>query len=683
MRVPVLLLLGLLLTVPARADEGMWLTNAFPSQRVGERYGFAPDQAWLDHVRLSSVRLAAGCSGSFASADGLVVTNHHCSVGCIERLSSAGHDYVADGFYAATEADEKRCPGMEVNVLVGIDDVTDRVRAATAGKQGQAFGDARRAAFAELERACATSDDVRCDVVTLYHGGAYHLYRYQRYQDVRLVFAPEVAVAFYGGDPDNFMFPRYDLDVSFLRVYQDGKPLKPRHWLRWSATGASAGDLVFTSGHPGRTSRLNTVAQLALQRDVALPERLFWLLELQGWLDQFAVRGAEQARVSGTLRFGLSNGIKAMRGMRNALIDPSFFAGLQQREQQLRASVQATPDLQARFGDAWTRVEAAVGLARTLRTRYLALEGGWGLPSRLFDLARLLVRAGAELPRPNADRLDEFSDARLPGLRLDLMNPAPISAELEIERLTFGLTKLQQLLGPDDPLVRRVLGSEGPRGVATRVVTGTKLADPAVRKALFDGGAAAVAASDDPMLRLAADVDPEARAIRKRFEDDVLAELDRGTEAVAQARFAVAGTSDYPDATFTLRLSYGAVEGWSTGEIRVPPFTTLGGAFERHSGAAPFALPASWLKARDRLALDTPLNLCTSNDIVGGNSGSPVVDRRGELVGLIFDGNLPSLGGEYGFNPADNRAVAVDVRALVETLRVVYGASRVLKEVGR
>jgi len=676
-------LLLTLLGLPAFADEGMWTLNAFPSATVGERYGFAPDAAWLDHVRLSSVRLAAGCSASFVSPEGLVVTNHHCAAGCVERLSSAERDYMATGFQALEATDEQRCPGMEVNVLEAITDVTERVQAATKGREGQAFTDARRTIFAELERGCATSDDLRCDVVTLYHGGQYHLYRYHRYQDVRLVFAPEFAAAFYGGDPDNFMFPRYDFDVSFLRVYQDGQPLKPEHWLRWSSKGAAAGELTFTSGHPGRTSRQNTVAQLLLQRDVGLPERLFWSLEAFGWLEQFAARGPEEARVSGSTRFYLANGIKAQRGMRNALIDAAFFQGLVAREDALRAKVDADPTLKARFGDAWESVARAVERSRLHRTRYLALEGGWGLSSRLYDLARLLVRAAAELPRRNADRLDEYSDARLPGLKLDLMNPAPISAALETERLTFSLTKLQQLLGPDDPLVKSVLGSEGPRATATRVVNGTRLADVAARRAVFDGGQAAVEASDDPMIRLVRTIDPAARAIRKRFEDEVLAQLDRGTERIAAASFAAYGTSTYPDATFTLRLSFGRVEGWQDGDRRVEPFTTLEGAFLRHTGAEPFALPASWLKARDRLDLATPFDLCTSNDIVGGNSGSPVINQQAELVGVIFDGNLPSLGGEYGFNPVNNRAVAVDARAIVEVLDKVYGARRLLKELGR
>lgn len=664
----------------ALADEGMWTFDAFPSALVGERHGFAPDAAWLEHVRLSSVRLAAGCSGSFVSSEGLIVTNHHCAAGCVERLSSAGRDHMADGFHAVTGEQEVRCPGMEVNVLIGIDDVTERVHAATAGKQGAAFSEARRGVIAELERVCAGADQVRCDVVSLYHGGLYHLYRYRRHQDVRLVFAPEVAVAFYGGDPDNFMFPRYDFDVSFLRVYEGGAPLKVEHWLRWSAAGASSGDLTFTSGHPGRTSRQNTVAQLLLQRDVALPERLFRMLEEAGWLEQFAARGPEEARVSGSTRFYLANGIKAQRGMRNALVDAAFFASLVAREDQLRVKVAADPELSRRFGDAWDRVAAAVERARLQRTRFLALEGGWGLSSRLFDLARGLVRAAAELKKPNASRLDEFSEARLPALRHDLANPAPISAALEVERLTFSLTKLQQLLGPDDPLVRRVLGAEGPREVSARVVAGTRLADVNVRQRLFDGGQAAIDASDDPMILLARDVDAEARAVRQRFEAEVVAELDAGTERVAEARFAVFGTSTYPDATFSLRLSFGRVEGWREGERAVAPFTTLGGAFLRHTGAAPFALPASWLKARERLAQATPFNLCTSNDIVGGNSGSPLLNRDAELVGVIFDGNLASLGGDYGFDAATNRAVAVDARAVLEALRVVYQAERLLSE---
>jgi hypothetical protein len=677
-------LAGAATPTPARADEGMWTYNNFPKATLKEKYGVSVDDKWLDHVRLSSARLAQGCSGSFVSADGLVLTNHHCAHACIEQLSTPEKDLVKTGYTARAEADELRCPELEINQLAEITDVTDRVRKATAGLADQKYNEVEKAELSRIEKECATSSDVRCDVVTLYRGGMYNLYKYRRFQDVRLVFAPEFAIAFFGGDPDNFNFPRYDLDVSFLRVYQDGKPARLDHHLGWSAAGAKEGEVTFVSGHPGATGRLLTVAQLEYLRDVALPERLLRLAEMRGLLTEYQHRGPEQKRTSNHVLFSIENSYKALRGRFGALLDPAFFAHLRAQEQTLRQTVTANPEWQKQYGGAWDAIARAQDVQRELRKPYGFIEAGLGFSSDLFGHARTLVRAADERGKPIEKRFREFRDSALPAVTQRLFSAAPIHDELEIATLAFSLTKMREELGSDDPFVKKVLGKESPEELAERLVKGSKLKDVAVRKALWEGGKKAVdqAAGNtgDPMIRLARLIDGDARALRKRFEDAVEAPLKKNGELLAKARFAVEGTKAYPDATFTLRLSYGRVEGWQELGRKVAPFTSIGGAFDRATGRAPFELPPSWLAAKGKLNLRTPMNFVTSNDIIGGNSGSPVVNKNAEVVGLIFDGNIHSLGGDYGFDPVKNRAVAVHSGAILEALGKIYGADRLVKE---
>jgi hypothetical protein len=662
----------------AYADEGMWLLNAFPSDKVGKTYGFTPDAAWLDNVRLSSARLAQGCSASFVSPNGLVMTNHHCAHMCIEQLSSKGQDFVAQGFYAATQATEKRCPALEVNQLIAITDVTDPIRAAVANKTGAAFTAAKKAAQSELEKACAKSDDVRCDVVELYHGGRYHLYQYRRYQDVRLVFAPELASAFFGGDPDNFNFPRYDLDVAFVRIYKDGKPAQTPNYFPFSEHGAADNELTFVAGHPGRTSREQTVSQLLFERRERLPRRLAQLAELRGQLTEFRQRGPEQKRYSESLLFYVENSLKALKGRLAALLGPALLNTKRSEEHALRARMAA--DKRPGFATAFANIDQAVQVNSEIIDAHELLERGRGFDCDLFDIARTLVRAGDERPKPNPTRLREYTDAAVPQLEQQLFSAAPIHPALEVLRLTFGLTKLREQLGVDDERVRAVLGKKSPATLAAELVKGSALADVALRKKLYAGGKRAIDESRDPLIALARSIDAAARAVRKRYEDEVESPISKAHEALATVRFEQFGTSVYPDATFTLRLSYGTVKGWSVRGKQVAPWTTLGGAFERHTGEEPFALPKRWLAAKSRLALDTPLNFVTTNDIIGGNSGSPVINKQGQIVGLIFDGNIESLGGEYGFDAGVNRAVAVHSAGLLEVLTKIYDAKRIADE---
>jgi hypothetical protein len=672
------------LATAARADEGMWTFNNFPQEELKRKYGVSVDDKWLDHLRLSSARLAQGCSASFVSAEGLVMTNHHCAHACIEQLSTAERDLVKSGFLARGQTDELKCPALEVNQLTEITDVTERVRKATAGLRDRQYNEAEKAELSRIEKECATgpdADTVRCDVVSLYRGGVYNLYKYRRFQDVRLVFAPELAIAFFGGDPDNFNFPRYVLDVAFLRVWQDGRPVSLKHHLRWSAAGAKEAEVTFVSGHPGGTSRQLTVAQLEYLRDIALPDRLVRLAELRGLLTEYQRRGPEQKRHSSHLLFSIENSYKALRGRHAALVDRDFWTKLAAGEQQLRTAVEAKPDLRKEHGNAWQAIARAQASLLPIRNRYNLLELGQGFSSKLFDYARTLVRGAEERGKPLDKRFREYRDSALPALTQELFSPAPVYDELETLMLTFSLTKLREVLGVDDPLVRKVLGKESPEELATRLVRETDLKQPEARRRLWQGAQRAIAGSKDPLIQLARLVDPEARSVRRKYEDEVEAPLKANAERLARARFALYGTSIYPDATFTLRLNYGQVKGWTEDEGRkVKPFTALGGAYARATGRPPFELPESWLRARGKLDLKTPFNFSSSNDIIGGNSGSPVVNKAGEVVGLIFDGNIHSLGGDYGFDESKNRAVAVDSRAILEALSKIYGAERVVKE---
>jgi hypothetical protein len=672
----------LALAQPALADEGMWTYDAFPSAQVKATYGFEPDAKWLDHTRLASARLAGGCSASFVSPDGLVLTNHHCAHSCIEQLSTAKRDFVAEGFLAKTEKDEVRCPEIELNQLVAIDDVTDRVLAATKGLAGgKAFNEAQRGEMARIEKQCATGDEVRCDVVTLYQGGRYHLYKYRRFQDVRLVAAPEFAIAFFGGDPDNFNFPRYDLDFSFLRVYENGKPAKTEHWFPMSVSGPKDGDLVFVSGHPGGTNRKVTMAELELERDARTPQRLLYLAELRGILSEFSKTTPEHKRISSPSLFYIENSFKARQGRLAALHDEVFMAGKREAEAAFKKQVAADAALATAVGPAWDTIAAAMKRYRLILDRHGLLEEGRAFNSDLFGLARLLVRAADEMEKPNEQRLREYADARLPQLKQRLGSEAPIYDDLEITTLGWSLTVLRRVLGADDAVVKKVLGERSPDELAQMLVKGSKLKDAAVRKALFAGGRKAIAASQDPFIVLARAVDGDARAVRTLYEEEVEAPVKRAHEAIAKADFAVHGTSTYPDATFTLRLSYGRVAGWTEDDGRVvPALTTIAGAFERATGRDPFKLPKSWLTARTQLDGKTSFDVATTNDIIGGNSGSPLVNAAGELVGLVFDGNIHSLAGDYGFDARKNRTVAVTSSALLETLEHVYGAKRLVGE---
>jgi hypothetical protein len=672
----------LVATVPAiHAEEGMWTYDNPPLKQLAAQYNFHPTQEWLDHLRLSSVRLNDGGSGSFVSPNGLLLTNHHVARGQLQKNSSAEHDYLRDGFYAATPEQEMKSPDMEVNVLVGMEDVTARVQGAAKGIADEAKAlKARDAEIAALERESKDKTKLRSDVVRFYQGGEYWLYTYKAYTDVRLVFAPEQQAAFFGGDPDNFTYPRYDLDMAIFRVYDDnGKPLKTDNYLKWSAAGAAPGELIFISGHPGATARQETVAQLTMQRDLQIPAMTEYLQRRIAAAQAYGTQGAEQKRLVGSVIFNLQNSLKVYVGRGEALADKAILAKKQAEEDDFRAKVAANPAWQKEYGGAWEAIARAEDQLKPEVKGQIFRR----TDSRLFSIALNIVQYVAEIQKPDGERLGPFHQAGLDSFKQQLFSPAKIYPETEKLFMAFTLHLGQEKLGKQDAFLQAILQGGEVDQTVNALVDGSKLADPAVRKALIDGGEAAVAASTDPMIVAARRVDPIVRATNKRMRETVSSVLTPAGEKLGKARFLVYGKNAYPDATFTLRLSYGTVEGYSYNGTIAPPFTTFWGLYDRaasFSNKAPFDLTAREAAARDKVNLSTPFDFVSTGDIIGGNSGSPVVNRAGELVGLIFDGNIESLAGDYVYEGERNRAVAVHSAGMIEGLRKFYNADALADE---
>ncbi len=670
-----------LITPPAFADEGMWTFDNLPYEQLKARYNFVPDKAWVDHVQRAAVSLG-GCSASFVSKSGLVMTNHHCIAGCLQQISSQAKNYLNDGFLARKPEQELQCPATEVSQLEQITDVTAKMQLATQGLEGEAFQNAQNALTATLTSQCQGDNQatVRCSVVTLYQGGQYHLYRYHRYSDVRLVWAPEDAAPNFGGDPDNFNFPRYGLDSAMLRAYENGAPAVVTDFFPFSAAGAKADELVFTAGTPGRTSRLLTVSQLETLRDVTTINAIKRGFELRGALTQFRKLGTEQARIAYNDLFFLENNMKVSSGNLAALQSPALMERKRADEASLKKFVASNPKLRAEIGDPWAAIAKAQAHIREVGPEYEAMEGARTFNTRYFSIARALVRGAEERGKSDAQRLPEFASARQSLVERQLFSPAPIYPEFEKFKLEFSLTKLRETLGTDHPFVKQVLGNESPEQMAKRLIDGTRLGDIALRKALWAGDKDALTKSEDPFVKLVRDIDAGARTMRKRYESEVSAVEHKNAELIAKARFAQLGTKTYPDATGTLRLSFGAVKGWQERGTPVPPFTDFAGAFKRHTGAEPYALPDSWLASKTKINLAQNYNFVTTNDIIGGNSGSPMINAKGEIVGLAFDGNVHSHGGGFWMDSALNRTVGVTSGGIQEALKSIYGATELLSE---
>ncbi len=686
-------LLGLLM-IPTETygDEGMWLFNNPPRAQLKERYGFEPTDAWLDHVRMSSVRFNSGGSGSFVSADGLVMTNHHVGAGDLDKLSTPEKNYLRDGFHAKTRDQEIKCKGLELNVLLGIKVVTDEVTAAVKPglSPAEAFK-ARQAKIAEIEKAAADEKtNIRADVVTLYAGGQYHLYTFKKYTDIRLVFAPEKQIAFYGGDPDNFEYPRFDLDMCFFRVYENEKAVQPQHYLKWSPAGSKEGELVFVSGHPGRTNRQNTTAELKYLRDTGYPYVLNRLNRLEVLLNSWGGRSERNMQRAEEELFGIQNSRKARIGGLAGLMDPQLFGRKVAEEKRLvdyiaslESKLGTLPDWYKDGRAAFDTIAAAEKVRASLIQEATVLENGAGFNSHSFGIARTLARAADELPKPPGERLREFADARLPSLKFQLFSDEPIFEDLETLKLADGLQFLAITLGPDSELVKKVLAGKSPRERAYELISGTKVRDVEFRKKMFDGGKAALDEAKDPLIELARLVDPASRAVRKRFETEVDEPKRTAYTALAKARYAMDGDKVYPDATFTLRLAFGTVKGYTEDGKQIPAFTTMDGLYKRSAeqgNKGPFELPPRWVERKAKLDLGTPFNFVCTADIIGGNSGSPVVNQKGEVVGLIFDGNIESLILDFIYDQQTARAVSVDSRAIIEALKKVYDATDLVDE---
>ncbi len=665
-----------------RADEGMWTFDNPPTKLLQERYGFTPTRQWLDHVRLASVRFNDGGSGSFISPTGLVLTNHHVARGQLQKMSGPEKDYVRDGFLATSREEEIACPDLELNVLVSMEDVTSRVKGAVEEGMSDAEAlEARKAEIARIEKESLESTGYRSDVVTLYHGGEYWLYRYKKYTDVRLVFAPEVDAAFFGGDPDNFTYPRYDLDMAIFRVYENGEPVHSAEYLKVNPAGAADGELVFVSGNPGSTDRLYTMAQLQMLRDHGYPARLEYIDRLLSAFREYAARGPEQARQADMMIFALLNGKKALTGELEGLNDPHVWGKKQAEEAAFRELVASNPEWQARYGDAWDQIARAeeVLLQRFAEYSHRRMPG-----FRLPRLALGLVRYIQETRKPDAERMDGYHDAQLPSLRFRLFSPAPVYPEMEEFLLADQLRYMVEKLGPDDEFVKLALGGKTPEEKAHEVISGTKMGDPDFRKKLAEGGPDALARCTDPLVAWARTLEPPLHELYDWYEANVRSVTQAAGEKLGAARFAAYGKSTYPDATFTLRLSYGAVKGYPMNGTQAPPVTTFYGLFDRaHSFGLkrPWLPPARFLERKDRLDLSTPLNFVSTCDIIGGNSGSPVINAKGELVGLIFDGNIESLVGRFVYDETANRAVAVHAGAMIEALEKLYDAQFLVDEI--
>ena len=677
MRRTCLLLVGAALPLSAaRADEGMWTFDAFPAAKIKAEYGWAPDQAWLDRVRLASVRLTGGCSSSFVSAEGLILTNQHCVADCLADLSSPGNDLLTKGFVAATRDLEKQCPGQQAEVVTAIRDVTPEVKQAIGSATGEAAVKARTAAIATIEKAdCPDTVKTRCQVVSLYGGGQYKLYTYRKYSDVRIVWAPEDAASKFGGDPDNYNFPRYALDGSFLRAYEDGKPVGTPQHLKWTGREPKEGELIFVVGNPGSTQRLLTTSQLAYQREVNLPILLATQSELRGRLLTAIGNDPERQREGNDKLYSVENNLKRHIGRTKALNDPAFFGRIAANERDLKAKSGGN----AAIGDPWSEIDRAVAAQRAMDTEYRFAQP----QGELFGYALDLVRAGIERTKSNADRLPGFSDSALPLLEKELLDPKPIAPWLEQLYMEWSLSKSREYLGADHPQTRLLLGKESPEGLALRLVTGTRLSDPAVRRVLWNGGEAAIKASTDPMIVYAGAIEANDRALQKRYDELVEGPLTAARAKLADARFAAYGASVYPDATFSLRITYGKVGGWVENGAKVPHRTTFAGAFDRATGAEPFALAPAFIAKRSSIDEQGALDFTYAADTIGGNSGSPVIDREANVIGANFDRNIHGLRNDYAYDMTMARSIGVSTAAIEQALRVIYPAPAVLAELKR
>jgi Peptidase S46 len=654
------------------ADDGMWLFTAPPKKQIKAKYKFDITQQWLDELRLASVK-PGGCSASFVSPDGLVFTNHHCARACTHDVSTAEHDYMKEGFYAATRDVEPKCTGMALQNLIDIKDVTKDVEAAaTPDMDAAAAGKAQRDVMARLEKECSDQpNNIACNVVTLYSGGMYQLYKYKNYRDVRLVMAPEAQMAFFGGDADNFTYPRFDLDITFVRMYENDKPAATPHYLKFSDQPVKEDELVFVSGNPGSTGRLLTTAQLEYLRDVQYPFTIKALdTRIKAYL-AYAGQSEDKRRAAENLIFGAQNSFKATTGYRSGLLDKNLMATKAADQKKLGGAIMKDPAMAKQFGGAFDAIAEAMQWQRDNFNR-ITLMTEAAVPGRIASIARALVR----LADPSVPAESRRGNEQV------VLSATPVDKDLDILQVRLGLEAVQNRMG-DDPFVKTLLDGKSPADRAVQLVNESGLADVAVRKQLMDGGKAAVEASTDPMIVLLRKIDPDARQIRKDIDDNVTSVVRKNGALLAKARFKLYGTDFPPDATGTLRLSYGVHKSYMENGKKIDYFTTIGQAFDyaaKHGDKGDYALPESWMKAKSSLNLNTELDSVNTTDIIGGNSGSPAVNKNLEVVGIIFDGNIQSLPGNFMYEDVIGRSVITNSTAVLEALRKVYSAQPLADE---